>query len=50
VAGLRHLVWDTGRALERAQSQKSARLVILVSLVLIVLIVYRVWFSGMRAP
>ena len=50
VAGLRHLVWDTGRALERAQSQKSARLVILVSLVLIVVIVYRVWFSGMRAP
>lgn len=50
VAGLRHLVWDTGRALERAQSQKSARLVILLSLVLIVLIVYRVWFSGMRAP
>ena len=50
VAGLRHLVWDTGRALERAQSRKSARLVIIVSLVLMVLIVYRVWFAGMRAP
>jgi succinate dehydrogenase / fumarate reductase, cytochrome b subunit len=50
VAGLRHLVWDTGRALERAQSRSSARLVIILSLVLILLIVYRVWFAGMRAP
>jgi succinate dehydrogenase / fumarate reductase cytochrome b subunit len=50
VAGLRHLVWDTGRALERAQSQKSARLVIVLSLVLILLIVYRVWFTGMHTP
>jgi succinate dehydrogenase / fumarate reductase cytochrome b subunit len=50
VAGLRHLLWDTGRALERAQSQKSARLVVVLSLVLILLIVYRVWFTGMRAP
>jgi succinate dehydrogenase / fumarate reductase cytochrome b subunit len=50
VAGLRHLLWDTGRALERAQSQKSARLVIVLSVVLILLIVYRVWFAGMRAP
>src|SRR4029453_19183980 len=27
VAGIRHLVWDTGRGLERSQSQKSAWLV-----------------------
>jgi succinate dehydrogenase / fumarate reductase, cytochrome b subunit len=50
VAGLRHLVWDTGRALERSQSQKSARLVIVLSLVLILLMMYRVWFAGMHAP
>ena len=50
VAGLRHLVWDTGRALERAQSRKSARLVIVLSLLLILLMVYRLWFAGVHAP
>ena len=50
VAGLRHLVWDTGHALERRESQVSARLVIALSLILILLIVYRVWIAGMRAP
>jgi succinate dehydrogenase / fumarate reductase, cytochrome b subunit len=50
VAGLRHLVWDTGRALERAQSQKSAWLVVIVSLVLVLLIAGRVWFTGTHAP
>ena len=34
VAGLRHLVWDTGRGLEKAQSQRSAWLVIGAALVL----------------
>src|SRR5262244_2445030 len=46
VAGIRHLVWDTGHGLERAQSQKSAWLVITLSIVLIVLISYRVWRIG----
>jgi succinate dehydrogenase / fumarate reductase, cytochrome b subunit len=32
VAGLRHLVWDTGRGLEKAQSQRSAWVVIGVGL------------------
>jgi succinate dehydrogenase / fumarate reductase, cytochrome b subunit len=50
VAGLRHLVWDTGRALERAQSQRSAWLVIAVSSVLMLVIVYRIWFSGAHGP
>jgi succinate dehydrogenase / fumarate reductase, cytochrome b subunit len=40
VAGLRHLVWDTGRYLERAQSQKSAWLVGIVSIVLTALVSY----------
>ena len=46
VAGVRHLVWDTGHGLERAQAQKSAWLVITLSVVLIVLISYRVWLIG----
>jgi succinate dehydrogenase / fumarate reductase cytochrome b subunit len=50
VAGLRHLVWDTGHALERAQSQKSAWLVIAASLVLVLLIIYRAWFVIRHAP
>jgi succinate dehydrogenase / fumarate reductase cytochrome b subunit len=49
VAGIRHLVWDTGRGLERAQSQRSAYLVVAVSIVLMLLIVYCAWFAGMRA-
>jgi succinate dehydrogenase / fumarate reductase, cytochrome b subunit len=36
VAGLRHLVWDTGRGLEKTQSQRSAWAVIVVAIVLAV--------------
>ncbi|HEX3839046.1 MAG TPA: succinate dehydrogenase, cytochrome b556 subunit [Steroidobacteraceae bacterium] len=36
VAGIRHLVWDTGRGLEKAQSQRSAWLVIAAALALTV--------------
>lgn len=36
-AGLRHLIWDTGRGLEKAQSQRSAWLVIGAAIVLTVL-------------
>jgi succinate dehydrogenase / fumarate reductase cytochrome b subunit len=45
VAGLRHLVWDTGRGLERATSQKSAWLVGAISILLMLLIGYRIWFG-----
>ncbi|HEY6453959.1 MAG TPA: succinate dehydrogenase, cytochrome b556 subunit [Steroidobacteraceae bacterium] len=34
VAGIRHLVWDTGHGLEKAQSQRSAWLIIAAALVL----------------
>jgi succinate dehydrogenase / fumarate reductase cytochrome b subunit len=34
VAGVRHLIWDTGRGMEKAQSQRSAWLVIAAALVL----------------
>jgi succinate dehydrogenase / fumarate reductase, cytochrome b subunit len=33
-AGIRHLVWDTGHGLERAQSQRSAALVAIAALLL----------------
>ena len=49
-AGIRHLIWDTGRGLERTQSQRSAWLVGAVSVVLIVIVVYCAWFAGERAP
>ena len=49
VAGIRHLVWDTGRGLERAQSQRSAWLVVLVSIALMLALGW--WaFAGARAP
>jgi len=46
VAGIRHLVWDTGRGLERATSQWSAWLVAGVSIVLMLLIGYCLWHGG----
>jgi succinate dehydrogenase / fumarate reductase cytochrome b subunit len=50
VAGIRHLVWDTGRGLERSQSRKSAYLVVVVSLALMLLIGYCSFALGSRAP
>ena len=47
VAGIRHLVWDTGRGLERAQAQRSAWLVVAASLLLALLFAYLLWG---RAP
>lgn len=48
VAGIRHLVWDTGRGLERAQSQKSAYLVVAVSILLMLVVAYCAWFAGVH--
>jgi succinate dehydrogenase cytochrome b subunit len=50
IAGLRHLVWDTGHGLERAQSHRSAWLVIAVSLILMVVIAWRAWLTGAHTP
>ena len=50
VAGIRHLVWDTGHGLERAQSRRSAWLVGIVSLVLLVGLAWWALHSGARAP
>jgi len=38
--GIRHLVWDTGRGLERAQARRSGVLVIVSALLLTALIVW----------
>jgi succinate dehydrogenase / fumarate reductase cytochrome b subunit len=38
--GIRHLVWDTGHGLERAQARRSGYLVITVSLLLTALLVW----------
>jgi succinate dehydrogenase / fumarate reductase, cytochrome b subunit len=46
-AGIRHLVWDTGRGLERAQSQRSAWVVVIVSVLLTLAIA--AWLAG-HAP
>ncbi len=48
-AGIRHLIWDTGRGLERAQSQRSAWVVVAVSILLTVLIGYGLW-HGANTP
>ncbi|MBS0580993.1 MAG: succinate dehydrogenase, cytochrome b556 subunit [Proteobacteria bacterium] len=43
VAGIRHLVWDTGRGLERATSQKSAWFIGILSVLLMLLVFYCIW-------
>jgi succinate dehydrogenase / fumarate reductase cytochrome b subunit len=40
--GIRHLVWDTGRGLERAQARRSGMVVIVAALLLTALVV---WFA-----
>ena len=42
VAGIRHLVFDTGRALERIEARRSAVVVILATLVLLALTLWAV--------
>jgi succinate dehydrogenase / fumarate reductase, cytochrome b subunit len=38
--GIRHLVWDTGRGLERAQARRSGIAVVVVALALTALVVW----------
>ena len=38
--GIRHLVWDTGRGLERAQARRSGAVVIVAALVLTALLIW----------
>jgi len=50
VAGIRHLVWDTGHGLEKSQSQRSAWIVVLVSIVLIAALGYWLLYGRGHAP
>jgi succinate dehydrogenase / fumarate reductase cytochrome b subunit len=38
--GIRHLVWDTGRGLERAQARRSGALVIVAAVLITALVVW----------
>ncbi len=49
IAGIRHLVWDTGHGLERSQSQRSAWLVIVASILLLIGLAWWAFHSGGRA-
>ncbi|MBM4234632.1 MAG: succinate dehydrogenase, cytochrome b556 subunit [Gammaproteobacteria bacterium] len=44
--GLRHLNWDVGRGLEKAEARRSAAVVIAVSAVLALAFVFAAFFSG----
>jgi succinate dehydrogenase / fumarate reductase cytochrome b subunit len=48
IAGIRHLIWDTGRGLEREQARRSAWLVAVASVVLMLVIIYCAGLSGGR--
>lgn len=49
IAGIRHLVWDTGHGLERSQSQHSAWLLGVVSVLLLVGLAWWALHSGGHA-
>jgi succinate dehydrogenase / fumarate reductase cytochrome b subunit len=49
VAGIRHLLWDTGSYMERAQSKRSAAVVLVVALVLAGILGYCLFISGGHA-
>jgi succinate dehydrogenase / fumarate reductase, cytochrome b subunit len=46
IAGLRHLVWDTGHGMERAQSKRSAAIIIVVSVLLMIGLIYWAFCPG----
>jgi succinate dehydrogenase / fumarate reductase cytochrome b subunit len=48
VAGIRHLIWDTGRAMERTQAKRSAGIVVAVSILLILVLGYWLFLAGGR--
>ncbi|HEY8052907.1 MAG TPA: succinate dehydrogenase, cytochrome b556 subunit [Steroidobacteraceae bacterium] len=46
IAGIRHLVWDTGRGLEKSQARRSAWWVAAASVALMLVIIYCAWLGG----
>lgn len=49
-AGIRHLIWDTGHGLERAQSKRSAALLAVASIVLFVVLAWWTLHAAGRMP
>jgi succinate dehydrogenase / fumarate reductase cytochrome b subunit len=49
-AGIRHLIWDAGVGLERAQSKRSAALVAIASVLLFVGLAWWALHAGGSAP
>jgi succinate dehydrogenase / fumarate reductase, cytochrome b subunit len=49
IAGIRHLLWDTGVGLERAQAKRSAAIVVIVSILLFVGLAWWALHAGGRA-
>jgi succinate dehydrogenase / fumarate reductase, cytochrome b subunit len=50
IAGLRHLVWDTGRGIDRVSARRSAWWVAVLSLLVTVLLAYGLLRPGAYAP
>ncbi len=50
IAGIRHLVWDTGRGLEKNQARRSAWLIGVVSVALMLVIICYAWLRGGYGP
>jgi succinate dehydrogenase / fumarate reductase, cytochrome b subunit len=49
VAGIRHLIWDTGHGLERAQAQRSAALVVICAILIFVGLAWWALHAGAHA-
>lgn len=50
LAGIRHLIWDTGHGLERAQAKRSAALMVIGAILLFVGLAWWALHTGARAP
>ncbi|MGH8170781.1 MAG: succinate dehydrogenase, cytochrome b556 subunit [Steroidobacteraceae bacterium] len=50
IAGIRHLVWDSGHGIERSQSQRSAWLLGLLSILLLAGLAWWALHAGAHAP
>jgi succinate dehydrogenase / fumarate reductase, cytochrome b subunit len=50
LAGIRHLIWDTGHGLERAQSKRSAALLGIASILLVAGLLWWALHAGAGTP
>jgi succinate dehydrogenase / fumarate reductase, cytochrome b subunit len=49
IAGIRHLIWDTGVGLERAQAKRSAAIVVIASILILAGLAWWALHAGGRA-